>query len=131
MASLLKVPGASRFVVEAAVPYHANALRAYVDAKPVSLCSSHVAGKMARVAYDRALRWSGQQNRSVGIACTAALQSSRERRGSDRAHLSVVLQGKRYYRLVSLPAVAREDQELYLGQELLAYVHACLELADG
>ena len=26
-------------------------------------------------------------------------------------------------------AVAREDQELYLGQELLAYVHACLELA--
>ena len=131
VASLLKMPGASRFVVEASVPYHADALRAYVDAKPVSLCSSHLAGKMARVAYDRALRWSGQQNRCVGIACTAALQSSRERRGSDRAHLSVVLQGKRYYRLVSLPAVAREDQELYLGQELLAYVHACLELADG
>ena len=131
VASLLKMPGASRFVVEASVPYHADALRAYVDAKPVSLCSSHVAGKMARVAYDRALRWSGQQNRCMGIACTAALQSSRERRGSDRAHLSVVLQGKRYYRLVSLPAVAREDQELYLGQELLAYVHACLELADG
>ena len=131
VASLLKMPGASRFVVEASVPYHTDALRAYVDAKPVSLCSSHVAGKMARVAYDRALRWSGQQIRCVGIACTAALQSSRERRGSDRAHLSVVLQGKRYYRLVSLPAVAREDQELYLGQELLAYVHACLELADG
>ncbi|MFL2876931.1 MAG: hypothetical protein ACJZ86_03680 [Pontiellaceae bacterium] len=131
VASLLKVPGASRFVVEASVPYHADALRAYVDAKPVSLCSSQVAGKMARVAYDRALHWSGQEIRCVGIACTAALQSSRERRGSDRAHLSVVLQGKQYYRLVSLPAVAREDQELYLGQELLAYVHACLELADG
>ena len=131
VASLLKVPGASRFVVEASVPYHADALRAYVDAKPVSLCSSQVAGKMARVAYDRALHWSGQESRCVGIACTAALQSSRERRGSDRAHLSVVLQGKQYYRLVSLPAVAREDQELYLGQELLTYVHVCLELADG
>ncbi len=131
VASLLKVTGASRFVVEASVPYHADALRAYVDAKPVSLCSSQVAGQMARVAYDRALRWSGKKKLCTGIACTAALQSNRERRGFDRAHLSVVLEGKQYYRLVSLPALTREDQELYLGRELLAYVYTCLELADG
>ena len=129
--SLLRVPGASHFILEASIPYHADALRAYVDAKPVSLCSSQVAGKMAGVAYVRALRWSGKKSRCVGIACTAALQSNRERRGSDRAHLSVVLERKQYYRLVSLPVVAREAQELYLGRELLTYVHNCLELADG
>ena len=129
--SLLRVPGASHFILEASIPYHADALRAYVDAKPVSLCSSQVAGKMAGIAYDRALRLSGKKSRCVGIACTAALQSNRERRGSDRAHLSVVLEMKQYYRLVLLPAVSREDQELFLGRELLAYVHTCLELDDG
>jgi|TARA_A100001015_G_C14877711_1_gene667062 hypothetical protein len=131
VASLLRVPGASCFVLEASVPYHADALRAYVDAEPVSLCSSEVAGEMARVAFKRALRWAEDEGRCVGIACTAALQTGRERRGSDRAHFSVVLGGARYYRFVSLPAVSREEQEQYLGLELLAYVYACLELPDG
>ena len=125
MASLLKVPGASRFVVEASIPYHANALRAYVDAKPGSLCSSQVAGKMARVAYDRALRWSGKKNRCVGIACTAALQSSRERRGSDRAHLSVVLEEET---ILSIGLVAgggsRSSGALFRSR--IAYLCACV-----
>ena len=118
--------------MEASIPYHADALRAYVDAKPVSLCVV----LRWRVKW-RALRmiehcdWSGKKSRCVGIACTAALQSNRERKGSDRAHLSVVLEMKQYYRLVLLPAVSREDQELFLGRELLAYVHTCLELDDG
>mgnify|MGYP001300313142 CR=1 FL=1 len=46
---------------------------------------------MARIAYDRAMRWSGRESHCVGIACTAALQTRRERMGSNRAHLSVVL----------------------------------------
>jgi hypothetical protein len=130
VASLLRVPGASRFLLEASVPYHADALRSYVDAEPVSLCSSQVAGAMARVAYDRALRWSEDASRCVGIGCTAALQTGRERRGADRAHFSVVLGGARFYRFVSLPGVSRGEQEHYLGRELLAYVYACLELPD-
>ncbi|MFL2860822.1 MAG: hypothetical protein ACJZ85_04740 [Pontiellaceae bacterium] len=131
VASLLRVPGASRFVLEASVPYHKAALRAFLGTEPVSLCCSKVAGEMARIAYDRAMRWSGRESHCVGIACTAALQTRRERMGSNRAHLSVVLDRKRYYRLITLPAGTREDQELYLGRELLVYVHACLELADG
>ncbi|HEX4148793.1 MAG TPA: hypothetical protein VHY20_07390, partial [Pirellulales bacterium] len=54
IAALLQVPGASRTVLEAAVPYAPQALASWLKAAPEQACASRTARAMAMVAYQRA-----------------------------------------------------------------------------
>lgn len=88
ISALLAVPGASRSVLEAIVPYSAAALVDWLRARPEQFCSDRTARAMAMAAYLRAQRLASGSAPVVGIGCTASLASDRPKRGDHRIHAS-------------------------------------------
>jgi nicotinamide mononucleotide (NMN) deamidase PncC len=87
ISALLSVPGASRTVLAAIVPYASEALIEWLGGRPDEFCSSRTARAMAMAAFLKAWAYD-PQGRACGVACTASLASDRPKRGSHRAHLS-------------------------------------------
>lgn len=92
---LLEVPGGSRSLLEATVPYSSAALVEYLSAPPDRFCAEPTARAMAMVAFERARRFATAETSSpvepdalIGLACTASLASDRPKRGPHRAHLA-------------------------------------------
>jgi hypothetical protein len=85
---LLRVPGGSRLLIEAQVPYDAQALAMYLSAAPAQACSADTAIAMARTARTRAARLVPAGANLVGLGATAALVSDRPRRGEHRFHIA-------------------------------------------
>ncbi|HWA98394.1 MAG TPA: CinA family protein [Pirellulales bacterium] len=91
ISALLEVPGASRTVLEATVPYAPQALAAWLGAKPEQSCSDRTARAMAMAAYERACRYAGSSPSVplAGVACTASLASDRPKHGDHRIHIAL------------------------------------------
>lgn len=89
IAALLEVPGASRTVLEASVPYAAEAFVRFLGATPEQFCSEETARLMAMAAYRRAAEYACSHNTVAGIACTASLVSDRPKHGSHRIHAAL------------------------------------------
>jgi hypothetical protein len=95
---LLRVPGGSRLLVEAQIPYDALALAAFLGFAPAQACSSDTAIAMARTARARAARLVPSTGVGVGadlvgpdlvgLGATAALVSDRPRKGEHRFHIA-------------------------------------------
>jgi nicotinamide mononucleotide (NMN) deamidase PncC len=90
IADLLAVPGGSRTLLEAAVPYSAPAMAAWLGGPPDEFCSAATARAMALVAFHRARQYDEGAGAAVaGVACTASLASDRPKRGPHRVHIAV------------------------------------------
>ena len=87
ISSLVAMPGASRSILAAAVPYAPEALSEWLGGKPDEFCSSWTARSMAMAAYMRAGR-NAPDAVTCGVSCTASLASDRPKRGPHRAHLA-------------------------------------------
>ncbi len=90
---LLRVPGGSRLLIEAQVPYDELALAAFLGFAPAQACSADTAIAMARTARARAARLVpstdlGVGTDLVGLGATAALVSDRPRKGEHRFHIA-------------------------------------------
>ncbi|MGA8754961.1 MAG: hypothetical protein WB611_01305 [Stellaceae bacterium] len=90
---LLRVPGGSRLLIEAQVPYDEQALAAYLGVAPAQACSADTAIACARTARARAATLVANTGVGVGIdlvglGATAALVSDRPRRGEHRFHIA-------------------------------------------
>ena len=90
---LLRVPGGSRLLIEAQVPYDALALATFLGFTPAQACSSDTAIAMAQTARARAARLVpstgvGVGTDLVGLGATAALVSDRPRKGEHRFHIA-------------------------------------------
>jgi nicotinamide mononucleotide (NMN) deamidase PncC len=85
--ALLGLPGASRTILAAAVPYAPEALIEYLGGRPDEFCSPWTARAMAMAAFLRAKQYDPSGN-TCGVACTASLASDRPKRGAHRAHLA-------------------------------------------
>jgi nicotinic acid mononucleotide adenylyltransferase len=91
---LLGVPGGSRTVLEALVPYSAEALVDFLHARPEQFCSPRTARLMAMAAWQRAKQLQtaaaiAAVAPAVGVGCTASLASDRPKRGAHRVHVAV------------------------------------------
>ena len=86
--ALLRVPGGSRLLIEAQVPYDAQALTTFLGLTPAQACSSETAIAMARTARERAERLVPGGTDLVGLGATAALVSDRPRKGEHRFHIA-------------------------------------------
>ena len=103
---LLEVPGGSRTLLEAVVPYSAAAMEDWLRAKPEHFCSPRTARAMAVAAFERAgklargcdaggdpkspsLQAESIASELVGIGCTASLASNRPKRGPHRIHVAL------------------------------------------
>ena len=85
---LLRVPGGSRLLIEAQIPYDEQALAAFLGFAPAQACSSDTAIAMARTARARAAKLAPAGADLVGLGATAALVSDRPRRGEHRFHIA-------------------------------------------
>jgi nicotinamide mononucleotide (NMN) deamidase PncC len=85
---LLRVPGGSRLLIEAQVPYDALALATFLGFAPAQACSSDTAIAMARTVRARAARMVPASTHLVGLGATAALVSDRPRKGEHRFHIA-------------------------------------------
>src|SRR5438067_1773262 len=89
---LLRVPGGSRLLIEAQVPYDELALAAFLGFAPAQACSADTAIAMARTARVRAAGLAPPKTEGgsdvVGLGATAALVSDRPRKGEHRFHIA-------------------------------------------
>jgi nicotinic acid mononucleotide adenylyltransferase len=85
---LLRVPGGSRLLIEAQIPYDAQALAAFLGFSPDQACSADTAIAMAHNARARAARLVPPGTDLVGLGATAALVSDRPRKGEHRFHVA-------------------------------------------
>ena len=70
---LMRVPGASRSVLEILVPYSERALTDFLGQRPQQVASADTAEAMSRQAYRRAVELAESDVPLVGIGCTAAI----------------------------------------------------------
>jgi cytidylyltransferase-like protein len=98
IAELLRVPGGSRLLIEAQIPYDAQALATFLGFAPAQACSAETAIAMARTARARAASLATADSDGgtelvgrdlVGLGATAALVSDRPRKGEHRFHIAV------------------------------------------
>src|SRR5580658_2490277 len=85
---LLRVPGGSRLLSEAQVPYDEQALAAFLGVAPAQACSADTAIAMAQSARARAASLAPAGADLVGLGATAALVSDRPRKGEHRFHIA-------------------------------------------
>jgi hypothetical protein len=85
---LLRVPGGSRLLIEAQVPYDALALEDLIGFDPAQACSADTAIAMAQAIRARAARRMPAATDLVGLGATAALVSDRPRKGEHRFHIA-------------------------------------------
>jgi hypothetical protein len=92
IAALLSVPGASRTVLEATIPYASAALAELLGARPEHFCSARTARAMAMKSWLRARELAAAEGRDEpcsGAGCAAALATDRPKRGDHRAYVAV------------------------------------------
>jgi len=89
ISDLLSVPGASRTVLEATVPYAASALSDLIGYSPAQTVASDTAEAMATACLERAKQLAGADIQIAGVACTAALITDRQRSGDNRAFIAM------------------------------------------
>src|SRR5215468_4973935 len=86
---LLRIPGGSRLLVEAQVPYDELALAAFLGFAPAQACSAETAVALARGVRARAVRLVPAGSDPIGLGATAALVSDRPRKGEHRFHIAL------------------------------------------
>jgi len=120
--AMLLHPGASRFVLEAQIPYSPEAMFDYLGEKVPRFCSAEAAATMAERAFERALVFSLSSNAGfpiLGISCTAALQTNRERKGKDHAFICLKSRKKEVVQELDLSPRSRMEQEEDVSRALL------------
>jgi phosphopantetheine adenylyltransferase/nicotinamide mononucleotide (NMN) deamidase PncC len=125
--ALLSTPGASRFVTDAHIPYSSEALSSYLGEEVEHSCSPETARKLALKVFKKSPPLEGCPKGGVGfpcigISCTAALQTARERRGDDRAFVCIkTAEAEKLYALY-FSKTSRAEQEALLSDWLLVLV---------
>ena len=122
---LLSHAGASRFVLEVQIPYSDRAMFDYLGEEIGQVCSEEAAITMAGRAFERALVFcltAPIPSPILGIACTAALQTTRERNGADRAYICIKSRKHQIVHKVEFNGGNRLEQEERLTAKLLNYI---------
>ncbi len=120
--ALLSRSGASRFVLEAQIPYSPEALSDYLGEAPAQSCSEETARCLAVRALEKASHLTPSSSLPVGIACTAALHTNRERKGSDRAFICIRSAEKEIRHMLDLSPGSRMEQEGVVSEMLLGLI---------
>jgi nicotinamide mononucleotide (NMN) deamidase PncC len=136
IAELLAVPGASRTVLEACVPYAAHALIDWLGRRPDQFCDERTALAMASVGCDRARKLIAAQGESLnepfGVGCTASLASDRPKRGDHRCFIAV--QSPRttasYSLILEKDTRSRAEEEAIVGQLIIRTLAEAAGLTD-
>jgi nicotinamide mononucleotide (NMN) deamidase PncC len=130
---LLRVPGGSRVLLEAIVPYERGALIDLLGREPEQACSAETAVAMACRARARAQR-RHDEPALVGVGVTASLVTDRPKEGDHRCHVAVA-DGARIDVVSFVLEKGRRDrgaeEDLVARVILLTLARACGVAAPG
>jgi len=129
ISQLLQVPGASRTVLEAVVPYSAAALADWLGSAADQACSAPTARAMAMASWirARALSPKSDPHQLVGVGATASLVSDRPKRGEHRVHVAI----QTATTTATYSLVLAKDDRVRLAEETLAAQLLLLGLAKS
>ena len=127
IAELLRVPGGSRLLLEAVVPYDLRTLTAFLGFEPAHACSVETAVAMARRARERAATFAARGTVPLGLGATAGLVTDRPRQGEHRCHIAVATDAGTDVHSIVLEK-GRRDRS---GEEDLVAQAIVLSLAAG
>ena len=132
ISDLLAVPGASRFVLDAVVPYSSQALDAWLTRKPDNSCSRDTALAMAAVAWSRANQLAHSATPIIGVSCTAALVSEQPKRGQHRCFVGVQSDDSTslYSLLLTKGARSRLEEEAAVAELILTAIANAVGVAS-
>jgi nicotinamide mononucleotide (NMN) deamidase PncC len=125
---LLRVPGASRTLVEAIVPYDEAALARFLGGAPAQACSADTAAAMAWRARDRVRALSPDAGAVVGLGATASLASDRPKKGEHRCHIAVATSDGAHVTTIVLDKGRRDragEEDLVARAIVIALARAC------
>ncbi len=126
IAQLLAVPGGSRTILEAVVPYGEQGLIDFLGQRPAQFCSPDTSKAMAARAYDRA-NWltlkcsTDSPTKIIGVSCTASLVTDRPKSGDHRFYVTIQSAegGVTYSLILQKGARDREGEETVLDSVVL------------
>ncbi|NJM05693.1 hypothetical protein HC891_05130 [Candidatus Gracilibacteria bacterium] len=124
---LHRVAGSSRTILEARDCYAVSALSNWLGFTPTQAVSIETAVAMAQQAYRHAQTLAAT-GPLLGIACTAAVATDRERRGAERAVVAIAdCDALCTYDLMMTKGIRNRNEEEHLIAELLiaAIARAC------
>tara|TARA_B100000519_G_scaffold203311_1_gene225516 strand:+ start:3395 stop:4534 length:1140 start_codon:yes stop_codon:yes gene_type:complete len=122
---LLEVPGASNSLIEANVPYSVKSMTAHLNSTPENFVSSSTSLMMAEQAYRRGVKLRSSNNKIVGVSCTAAISTSRKRKGDNQAFISFWSDSVRntvHIKFMKGKLTRREEEEL-VSQSIIEFLH--------
>lgn len=135
LSDLLTVPGGSRTILEASVPYSVKSLYELMGSELEPHVSDEAALAMADGCLARARHLVSTPKPGAepwplaGISCTAALVTDPPRRGEDRAHIAAVSDaGKRIARKITYETDDRIAQDRETSDAILSLL---AEIAAG
>ena len=121
LSRLLSVPGASQSLLNGVIPYSFEALSHYLGTEPKQACSDKTARLMASRAFVNATQI--HEGNVIGIGATAAIQTNRQRRGTDRIHVAVQTESMlTTYQLILDSNQSRHEQESACADFLIACI---------
>lgn len=109
LGQLLTVPGASRTVLDAQIPYSPGALAELLGRPPEQAASASTARNLAMVAFQRARKLDGEAG--FGLGATAALATERAKAGDHRIHVALQTPGTSYLWSLTFEKGARSRAE--------------------
>ena len=86
---LLSVPGASKTLIEATIPYSNESLNRYIGEVPKQYVSKATALSMAKAAYMQGAQYGNNEMDIIGVSCTGAISTNRKRRGDNQAFVGL------------------------------------------
>ena len=128
VSALTEIPGASRTLLEAVVPYCRASLVEWLGGYPDQYCSAETARRMAMVSYLRALELEETDVPLAGVACTGSLVTDRPKKGQHRVHVAIQTASFTAVRSIGLTKDRRsraEEEELVARLVLNAVAEAC------
>lgn len=121
LSNLLGVAGATRTLLEALVPYSAEASNDFLGQRPSQYVSATTAKLFAGRALTRARWLETEPLPSIGLACTATIITDRPKKGEHRAHIACWQPERVVWRSIVLDKGARdrEGEESIVSQLML------------
>ncbi len=129
ISQLLEVPGASRTVLEAIVPYASTSLAEWLGSASDQSCSGSTARAMAMASWMRARELAPDANphNLIGVGATASLASDRPKRGEHRMHVATQTATQTTVSSLTL----KKDQRSRSAEESLTSQLVLLSLAEA
>jgi nicotinamide mononucleotide (NMN) deamidase PncC len=134
IAELLRVPGGSRILLEAIVPYDGASLERFLGLAPDQACSEETATAMAARARERVRALAPRAAAAVGLGATASLASDRPKKGEHRCHIAVATDDATAVTSIVLAKGHREraaEEDLVARAIVAALARACGVEAPG